>query len=211
MSQVSIVSLFSWATISRLALWFAIACSGSSLSAQIFQPVGYNHDLATALETSLYFFSEPGDFIGQGQEWYSEPSTSTLGVNGSGTTFASFFGGGWSARFESEAGRDLEVGFYDQATRYPFNDASEPGLSVTGMGRGCNRNGGQFEILALAYDASGNISAFDVEFAQFCENETGVGTPALFGRIRVNAVPEPSSGIVLAFVALLAPAFRRKK
>jgi len=210
MTCTNIVSIVLSTINLRLFIFLAITSYCGSLCAQIVHPAGYDHDLATAATTSLYFFSEPGDFIGGGREWYSDLSSSSFNVTGNGTTFANFSGGGWGGRFESEAGRLLEPGFYDLATRFPFNASSEPGLSVTGMGRGCNRSGSRFEIFELTYGGT-EVTSFDVEFAQYCENESATGTSALFGRLRFNAVPEPNSILLFAVAMLLsAPSILRK-
>lgn len=56
----------------------------------------------------------------------------------------------------------LEVGFlYEDATRFPFQEDFEPGLSVSGDGRACNTLTGQFQVLQLDYDKDGNPIAID--------------------------------------------------
>ncbi|MEM7313356.1 MAG: hypothetical protein AAF497_09415 [Planctomycetota bacterium] len=174
---------------------------------QIVQPEDYDHDLAVASPTSLYFFSEQGDFIGQGREYYDESFVS-LTVS---STLVDFRTQDWTVLFESIEGEVLEPGFYSGATRYPFNDPTEPGLSIFGQGRGCNQLGGQFEIFEFSMNGP-TLDSLDIEFAQYCENESGMGTPALFGRIRWNAtVPEPAGlpTLLVLFVCVL-PWLRRR-
>lgn len=83
---------------------------------------------------------------------------------------------------------------YENATRYPFQSPTLPGLDVSGDGRGCNTLTGRFDILEISY-ASGQISSFAADFEQHCEG----GTPALFGSVRYNAsVGFPASARVKA-------------
>jgi hypothetical protein len=77
---------------------------------------------------------------------------------------------------------------YELATRFPFQAATVPGLSVSGEGRGCNTLTGRFEVLEVTYGPSGEVLTFAADFAQHCE---GMG-PALTGSIRYNAGPVPS-------------------
>jgi hypothetical protein len=77
----------------------------------------------------------------------------------------------------------LRVGSYENATRYPFQSPTSPGLSVFGSGRGCNTLTGRFDVLEVSYSATGQIDRFSADFAQHCDGQP----PALFGSIRYNA------------------------
>ena len=188
-----------------------IGIATPALSFSFNLPSGFNSDLAEQNPTSLYFFSEPGDFVGQGQEWFYALPDGNFNIsrnfdNGIDFRFSNFglvdFSESisWNVSFAAPFEQTLVPGLYDGATRFPFQDASNPGLSASGDGRGCNRSGGRFEVVEAQYDSNGNIENFDAFFAQFCENESAMGTPALFGRVRYNAsssVPEPSSGVAI--------------
>lgn len=197
-------------------------------------PAGFDQDLATKYNTSIYTYSQRGDYIGRGREWFYGPADGQFALTGnSGKGLAdlsfnnrnvvNFFDSTrWRGRFSAPFGQPLKLGYYDGATRYPFQDIDVPGLSFTGDGRGCNRSGGRFEVLDLGYDNAGLISSFDAVFAQYCENETATGTPALFGRVRYNvspdvpdtdipdtaSVPEPS--LILGIVTLGIGIFKLK-
>jgi hypothetical protein len=176
-------------------------------------PSNFNNNLAEQYGTSLYFYSEPGDYVGQGREWFYAPTDGKFSISRNfdkGVNFGfSNFGlvdfqesTWWNANFAAPFEQTLMPGFYDGATRFPFQNASKSGLDFGGDGRGCNRLGGRFDILEAKYESDGTVSSFDAVFAQYCENEAATGTPALFGRVRYNAsntdvasTPE-SSGIL---------------
>lgn len=151
-------------------------------------------------QTVLHYRSEPGDYIGQGQEvtltteevdFFVRPSFRG-GVSVSINNFTRFPRPqfiSWSAQFAPPQGTDLVVGAYENATRWPFQAPTEPGLSFFGQGRGCNRLTGRFDVLEAVYDPNtGAVTNFAVDFEQHCEG----GAPALFGSIRFNSfVPLP--------------------
>ena len=138
--------------------------------------------------TFLSFDSQPGDYIGQGieQTWTTEDGTFTAnGTTASNVVQISFSGGTawWYLDFAAPQGQTLQPGPYENATRYPFQSPTLPGLSVSGCGRGCNTLTGRFDVLEVSYSATGQIERFSADFEQHCEG----GTPALFGSIRYNA------------------------
>lgn len=155
---------------------------------------------AEAGQTVFHFTSEPGDFVGLGQELTLTPADANFNVNrnfagGVGIFINNFSFPNpprlifWSADFAAPFGVDLTPGAYEGATRFPFNDPSEPGLSIFGDGRGCNTLTGRFDVLEATYDAiSGEVISFAVDFEQHCEG----APPALFGSIRINSdIPLP--------------------
>jgi len=132
----------------------------------------------------VYLDSEPNDYIGQGLQYLFTP-TDGGPITGSGSAggFVQFGAGGFSYRFGTPNGQPLAVGAYEGATRHPFNSYSEPGLSVSGNGRGCNTLTSRFGILEVALSNSGVLEHFAVDFEEHCSG----GTPALFGVIRFNS------------------------
>lgn len=160
--------------------------------------------------TTWQMTSQPGDYIGGGQSWSYTPSTATITASGDATHVHvgvdTPTGGWWDADLESANGVALTAGTtYTGATRYPFNATAEPGLSVTGMGRGCNTVTGRFAIYEIAF-SGGKLSAFSATFEQHCEG----GTAALFGSLAWKATdaarpvpndltpPGPVTGLVVA-------------
>lgn len=146
-----------------------------------------------AAQSIFYYNSEPGDYIGQGEEVIlttDDVNFSARLIFGDGVQFAmNNFGTGqpsiwWYAVFAPVSGISLVEGNYENATRWPFQDPSDPGLSIFGQGRGCNRSDGRFDVLEAVYDPStGEVTSFAVDFEQHCE----FGDPALFGSLRFNS------------------------
>lgn len=134
----------------------------------------------------LYMNSEPGDYIGQGQEWNISDVDHTLtatknydngvNVNINGTTW-------WTLSFAAPGDVLLAPGAYENATRFPFQSPTNPGLSVSGMGRGCNTLTGRFVIHEVVYTQTNDIASFAADFEQHCSD----GIPALTGSIRINS------------------------
>ena len=76
---------------------------------------------------------------------------------------------------------------YTGATRFPFNSSSQPGMDVSGNGRGSNTLTGNFTVLQAEYSNAGTLTRFSVQFEQHSEGKT----PALRGTLRFNFQPSP--------------------
>lgn len=111
-------------------------------------------------------------------------------------------------------GNDLAVGFYNHATRFPFNSPTRPGLDFSGNGRGNNQLGGWFNVLEVAYAPDGNVLAFAVDFQQFDESEAMTG-PSTYGSLRINssipinAVPTPTAWILFGSGLIMLRSVKR--
>ncbi len=138
---------------------------------------------AGAQESSLRLNSDPGDFIGLGQNLFLTPA------DGPFVAFAFNHGSveagvvGWDLLFRAPAGEDFTVGTYTGAQR--FFGPGIPGMDINGQGRGCNMVTGSFTVLEISFDALDELSSLDITFEQHCEG----GTAALRGEIRFNAHP----------------------
>lgn len=150
----------------------------------LFSGIGY------ANQTILYYKSDPGDYIGRGQEKYYTADDldfivmSNYGSYNRGVYVRMHKYISWSAHFAAPYRALLAVGTYENATRFPFQANDEPGLSFYGQGRGCNRLTGRFEIKEIIYDPiSGDVTNLAVDFEQHCEGRE----PALYGYIRYNS------------------------
>jgi len=145
------------------------------------------YSAASHADTFLYFNSEQGDSIGQGieQTWTTEDGVFTpVGDISSNVITVEFTGNSrWSLDFAAPRGETLRPGPYEDATRYPFQSPTLPGLSISGDGRGCNTLTGRFHVIEISYSTEGEINRFAVDFEQHCEG----GEPALFGSLRYNA------------------------
>ena len=131
---------------------------------------------ASAAETLLTFDSQPGDYIGQGvqQTWTETDGTFSAEKNDDNGVSIAFDGGGTSWNLDFAAAGDVELtpGTYENATRFPSQEASAPGLSVSGSGRSCNTSTGSFEVHEIVYGAGAEITAFAASFTQYCEDQT---------------------------------------
>ena len=142
---------------------------------------------AEAQTTILFLDSQPGDYIGGGVQHTVTPATGSFtasrnfdnGVSISVNTS----GGVWSLAFAAPGDATLTAGTYDNATRWPFQSPTNPGLSVSGMGRGCNTLTGSFVVREALYGSTGQVQAFAADFEQHCEG----GAAALLGSIRFNS------------------------
>jgi hypothetical protein len=175
-----------------LALIAAFLVAAPSAGATVIMPPG--SITVPSSGTFLYMNSQPGDYIGFGMEQlYTSADTnfSTFIQPGGSYFHASVIQGNythwWYVDIAAPSGQPLQTGSYTGATRYPFNQPGEPGLSISGDGRGCNTLTGQFDINDVQFAPTGELLVFDATFEQHCE-----GNPAaLFGRIRIENTPPP--------------------
>ena len=117
----------------------------------------------------------------------------------------------WSLDFAGPMDQPLQVGHYGNATRYPFQDNSVPGLNFSGNGRGNNELTGYFDVLEVNYDGSGNVLAFAADFTQYDENiqhNWNIGSVRYNSSLPVTVVPEPLSS-TLFIVGGASLGFRR--
>jgi subtilisin family serine protease len=136
----------------------------------------------------LYFHSQPGDYIGAGQQralYAGTGYTLTPSRNYHNGVSFSISGGGqsWSLDLAGPQTAPLAVGSYENAVRFPFENGTSPGISLSGDGRGCNTIRGRFDVLEVSYGGDGSVQRFAADFVQHCEG----GLPALFGQIRFNS------------------------
>ena len=142
--------------------------------------------------TFIFLDSEPGDYIGAGRQQMLTLDQGTITASGTTRSISVRFNGGfnwWNFDFVAPGGEVLAVGPYENAARSPFQSPTQPGLSASGAGRGCNRLTGRFDILELKFKPDGSLLNFAVDFEQHCEG----GDPALFGVVRYNAETTPNS------------------
>jgi len=135
--------------------------------------------------TAWQMRSDRGDYIGGGEDWsYTPQDTRILASGDQSRIQASTEDGSWTADFEADSGRTLTPGTtFTGATRFPFNDATTPGMDVSGSGRGCNEIKGSFTVHEASYDDTGALEKLSISFVQHCEG----ATPALYGSITWHA------------------------
>lgn len=137
-------------------------------------------------ETGMKYISTAGDYIGQGLEQKFEPPSASITALGSANQVeinVTDANNWWTLDFAAPADSALTPGTYPDATRYPFNSPTSPGMSMYGDGRGCNTLTGWFKVREYELDGSGNVSKLAIDFIQHCE---GNGAP-LYGSVRVNS------------------------
>jgi hypothetical protein len=133
----------------------------------------------------VYLESEIGDYIGQGGNYLYTPADSVITINESGSYLGVWVDGddSWSGDFKAmDSLMRLEVGYYGDLQRYPFQNPVKGGLSWSGEGRGCNTLTGWFVVDSVTYDGN-TLAAIDLRFEQHCEG----GGPALNGEIHWDA------------------------
>ncbi len=143
-------------------------------------------------EVTIEFVSDPGDYIGQGITYnfndqnqdilFSRNYDNGISVNIKNLADDPYLY--WTLNFAAPGDAEIQSGIYSDAERFPFQSIDNPGLSVSGAGRGCNTLTGSFEVYEVSYDASGKVSSFSASFEQHC----GGQTPALRGTIVYNTV-----------------------
>ncbi|MFB8120895.1 hypothetical protein ACFQ6U_22540 [Streptomyces sp. NPDC056465] len=151
---------------------------------------------------SLAFSGDEGDWISGGESYaYSTDSQDTVSVTGSSdnrvvsVSVAGANGDWWYLDLAAPAGATLAPGTYDGATRYPFNEAAEPGLDLSGNGRGCNTLTGTFTVTAVEFGPRGYVEELDASFEQHCEG----GGSAARGEVHIdNPAPPAELGLGLA-------------
>jgi len=102
-------------------------------------------------------------------------------------TLFPFEGGFWRMTLSAPLGQSLAPGVYEGAARWPFQSPGQPGLDVSGDGRGCNTLTGRFEVIEAVYGPAGYVERFHATFEQHCEGAAA----ALIGEARVVNPPPP--------------------
>jgi Big-like domain-containing protein len=126
-----------------------------------------------------------GDFIAQGRVWkYNDNNatfTATVGANRNSVSIRvnGFNGDGndgeesWSCDFAAPDGEVLAPGTYNNATRFPFNDPPDPGLSISGDGRGCNTAIGFFTVNSVTFGTDDNDNDIVTQFSASWDHQCG--------------------------------------
>ncbi len=150
---------------------------------------------ATAPSTSVTMYSDPGDWVGAAEAQEFDTANATIGGTLSTNAIGLDVDGGtagtqFNFNIAAAPGQPLTTGFYTGVQREEFRTAGHPGLDIFGDGRGCNTDGGQFDVRDLVSSGT-TITRLDLLYEQHCEN----GVAALFGEIRI-AEPGPASALV---------------
>jgi hypothetical protein len=99
----------------------------------------------------------------------------------------------WNLELAAPKDASLSVGSYANATRWPFQETTTPGLTFSGNYRGNNRLTGSFNILESNVADDGTFS-FAVDFLQYDEESINAwikGAIRYNSDLPVNLTPEP--------------------
>lgn len=77
----------------------------------------------------------------------------------------------WHLSFATPSGASFEAGMATTARRYPFQEAHEGGIEITGDGRGCNEIEGSFEVTEASFDSNGLVR-LEISFEQQCDGQS---------------------------------------
>jgi len=142
---------------------------------------------ASAAQTVLTYVSDPGDYIGGGQEATFTAADSSFIVyptyNNGQVVSVNSSSHWWSLSFGAADDQVLVAGSYENAERFAFKSPGHPGIDFFGDGRGCNTITGRFDVREIERDASGQVVKLAIDFEQHCEG----GPAALFGQVRYNS------------------------
>lgn len=87
------------------------------------------------------------------------------------------------ADFAAPGFNRIEKGEYDSAARFPFQKENQPGMDISGDGRGCNQLKGKFIVRDVHYNQNDELQDIAIDFIQHCE----AGISYLSGIIRYNS------------------------
>lgn len=141
-------------------------------------------------DTLLAIISERGDWVGQGRSMSYDENEGVFEIGSYSTPNyihfrfeSSLVYDYWTLDFQAPEGQVLEVGVYENATRYPFQLGQAPGLDYSGNHRGCNNLYGEFEILEIEFEDD-TPTKLAVDWIQYCES---TDAPPARGVLRYNS------------------------
>jgi hypothetical protein len=144
----------------------------------------------TQAQSSFSFSSTAASWVGHGITETITPANGTIAFNtgysydqGLHLNMTVTNGEYWSLDIGATDRGHLQVGLYTNATRFPFNYNSTPGLSFTGNGRGDSSLTGWFNVLSVAYTNDTLLSAA-IDFVQY---DSGLLTQKITGYVRFNS------------------------
>jgi parallel beta-helix repeat protein len=141
--------------------------------------------VANCQSNLVLFISSPGDYIGQGQTYVTEdPAAFSVSGTPALITVSAF---GYNFWIGGPGGANLTVRLYPNSARYPFN-GSQPGLDISGNGRGCNNDCGSFQVFEIHTDGSGQVDRLWIVYSNQCECSMAPMT----GEIRYNSQLAPA-------------------
>jgi hypothetical protein len=156
--------------------------------------------------TFLSFNSQPGDRIGQGQQWTLTPADGSITAipyaGGVQTHFHSpTTGTEWDLYFIPPSGTAIAPGAYEHVIRYIIEPSVHPALRVESINDCSYGITGRFVVREAVF--SGNsLQSFAVDYEQHCLHSIPGDVPALFGSVRFNSAVPTTSVLSVDNVAL---------
>lgn len=166
-------------------------------------PLVWTPRAAADPQTFIYLWSDPGDYVGNGQVYFrdlsngrfSTPNAFDRDGDGAADYVEFFWLGNTPGEFVSLAfgtnqipGSDFAPGRYHHARRAPFAAAGHAGVDVGMDGRGSNTLRGKLTIIDAEFDYSSGhpqVASFAASFKQHSEGRR----PALRGLFYYNYDP----------------------
>ncbi|NBE56972.1 hypothetical protein GUY60_37275, partial [Streptomyces sp. YC537] len=152
-----------------LATTLAFATAGLALA-----PAAQAMDL-TVETGSLSFSGDTGDWVTGGNSYaYSTAAQDRLGVYGSTdnglvrVSVNAADGAWWTLDLAAPSGTPLAPGTYTGATASGSNGPTEPGLSLSGNGKGCSTLTGSFTVQDVEFGPQGYVQKLDATYEQHC-------------------------------------------
>jgi hypothetical protein len=159
--------------------------------------------LANAV-TELSMKSDPGDYIGDGEEYFFRDGEGRFSfqpwdMNRDGLVdrvYISFSGRGGNNFSFTFATNKLDMNLAEgtfRAIRDISAEHGDTGMDISGNGRGCNRLEGAFTILEAQFDYSGKepkVISFAVKFEQHCESSSRALRGHLYYNYGLTESPE---------------------
>lgn len=153
---------------------------------------------------SLSFSGDPGEYISGGASHsYSTADNDILAVEGDPAdshihvTVNGANGDRWTLDLVAPSGQTLAAGTYSNATLYPWQDPSVPGLAFAGDNRFCDTANGSFVIQDVVFGPQGYVQTLDATYVQYCD----ASTAALRGEVHFanpSAPPALSLGLTVS-------------
>jgi hypothetical protein len=171
---------------------------------------------ADANYTQFSYTATPGSWIGDGVTTFLETPDTGWSFGATARTDHSFVSltairtaaadqsgpTDFQLQLQAPSEQVLVPGFYDGATRYPFEPPATPGFTLVGNHREDNSYTGYFKVLEVDFGSGTTVNRFAVEFQMF---DNGSPDNWVLGEFLYNStVPEPGT---LAFFGITGALF----
>lgn len=149
--------------------------------------------------TAMFIDSEPGDFVGQGEQRYFTPAagyTFTARTDAArnwvsfGVTSVSASSQYWAFEFRAPPGQALAVGDYEGARRLNGNSSDIPTFSFGSRYRGSNTSESRFTVRQFEVAPDGTLTRLAVSFERLS------GSRFVFGELHYHSTGIPLPALI---------------